>query len=148
MGRSVNGASARLKAGSEGAHARAKGLNLSAGPRIPGPTERLSPFALDCTPSEPALSRAEAPLTERPIQFSSIQFSQFSFSATATWERSCGAGLSSRREESPRGERVEWKPPPPPAPPLGCVKGGGGSPAVKLSDPQRTPGDHKVVLFA
>ncbi len=73
MGRSVNGASARLKAGSEGVHARAKGLNLSAGPRIPGPTERLSPFALDCTASEPALSRTEAPLTERPIQFSSVQ---------------------------------------------------------------------------
>ena len=76
MGRSVNGASARLKAGSEGVHASAKGLNLSVGPRIPGPTERWSPFALDCIPSEPALSRAEAPLTERPIQFS--QFSQFS----------------------------------------------------------------------
>ena len=62
MGRSVNGASVRLKAGSEGMQPSAKGLNLSVEPGIRGLAERLSPFALDCTPS--ALSRAEAPLTE------------------------------------------------------------------------------------
>ena len=73
MGRSVNGASARLEAGSEGVQPSAKGLNLSVEPGIRGLAERLSPFALDCIPSEPALSRTEAPLTERPIQFSSVQ---------------------------------------------------------------------------
>ena len=78
MGRSVNGASVRLKAGSEGMQPSAKGLNLSVEPGIRGLAERSSPFALDCIPSEPALSRAEAPLTERPIQFSSVQFSSVS----------------------------------------------------------------------